>query len=156
MSGFLDSLFPPAGQSTGASCSPLGAAVICVVMLVLFYFLLIKGKFASAPAGLVTGAGLRYQERSQGFTGGPEAPVFWGSSGGKDLANWNSSNYNLSETDNTFDPKNMDANSFNTGNNFFGRDVNGAGQVVDAQGNVLKAGMSGRHLTDGALVNTLY
>jgi hypothetical protein len=86
----------------------LGVALICVVLLVLFYYLVCKKQFVLAPSTapavasytnpnaqyIRTGVGLRLQQQDQvnvgrggaGFQGGPESPVFWGVSGCQDLA----------------------------------------------------------------------
>lgn len=79
----MDSLFPSAGQGTSLRCTPLGTALICVVILALFYFLFLKDQFAPAGMGNV----IRMQTRSHGagFTGHAEPPVFWGSSGEQEL-----------------------------------------------------------------------
>jgi hypothetical protein len=79
----MESLFPSAGQGTSLRCTPLGTALICVVLLALFYFLFLKDHFAPAGMGNV----IRMQTRSQGagFTGHAEPPVFWGSSGEQEL-----------------------------------------------------------------------
>ena len=103
----MDSLFPSASMANSTNCSlvsPLGAAVVCVILLVLFYLLFVKGKFAPAPPappappaatftggyGGSSGLALRAHEQSQagvgaGFQSGYEPPVFWGSSGEKEL-----------------------------------------------------------------------
>jgi len=82
----------------------LGALVICLVLLALYHVLVAKKQFAPAPAapaappkaaGLETSSfALRHsmsdhtganQSKYASFQNGPEPPVFWGSSGGSDL-----------------------------------------------------------------------
>lgn len=106
----MDNFFVPSNAVSGANASlttPLGAALVCVVLLVLFYLLFIKGKFVAvdpkAGFGAQTGFGLRWQDNDQlnvgaGFQAGYEPPVFWGSSGEKEL--YNNQRMTVSDTNN--------------------------------------------------------
>ena len=139
--------------------------VVCVVLLVLFYMFFIKDNYVKVAAGyegIKTGAALRLQERSQGagFQSGYEAPVFWGTGGGRELADWNSSSTGINENSDVFDPNNMDKTSFNTKNNYFGKDLNEGLQVIDSTGKVFlgkssAASFSGKY-SDSALSSHLY
>jgi hypothetical protein len=95
---FVDGNLP---QNGFTHVTILGVALICVVLLVLFYYLVCKKHFAPAVASYTnpnaqyirTGVGLRLHEQDQvnvgsgaGFQSGPEPPVFWGVSGGQELA----------------------------------------------------------------------
>lgn len=89
---FVDGNMP---QNTFTHVTVPGVILICVVLLVLFYYLVCQKKFAPAPAaaGLQTSSHLlRLAEQDQwavgkgaGFQGGPEPPVFWGESGSDEL-----------------------------------------------------------------------
>lgn len=76
----------------------LGAVLVCLVLLVLYHVLVAKKHFAESAAGLQTSSwALRHAEQDQllvgngkkaPFQGGAEPPVFWGSSGGVELDNY--------------------------------------------------------------------
>lgn len=95
----MDSLFPSGfvNATNYTHVTPLGVALVCVVLLVLFYFLLVKGKFVPVvseekkePFGIQTGMGLRWQQQDTvgvgaGFHSAYEPPVSWGEAGGREL-----------------------------------------------------------------------
>lgn len=100
----MDSLFPSGVVPTSnyTHVTPLGVALICVVLLVLFYMMFVKDKFVLVPPaapdsevaagfgyGGSSGLALRSQLRSDGhaagFQAGYEPPVFWGSSDSEEL-----------------------------------------------------------------------
>jgi hypothetical protein len=146
----MDSLFPGpmVASSTYTHVTPLGVALICVLLLLAFYMFFINKKFVPAAAGM--GNMARWTERSAGFQSGYEPPIFWGTGGGKELTDWNLSNVGgTAETETNFDPKNMDPTSFNKKNNLYGTDVNAEGRVTDngavVHGASTKAWFSGKY-----------
>jgi len=75
-----------------------GAVLVCLVLLVLYHVLVAKKQFAASAAGLTTSSYMTLQHARQdqlhvadggkaNFQGGPEPPLFWGSSGGQELSN---------------------------------------------------------------------
>ncbi len=76
----------------------LGVVLVCLVLLVLYHVLVAKKHFAASAAGLQTSSwALRHAEQDQllvgsgkraSFQGSVEPPVFWGSSGGVELDNY--------------------------------------------------------------------
>ena len=86
----MDNLFPPGyvSSNTYTHVTPFGVAVICVVLLLLFWYFLVRVPDAPAPFGVRTGMALRYLERSDtgaGFQSAYEPPINWGSTGDNDM-----------------------------------------------------------------------
>lgn len=84
----MDYLFPSVGSQTVVT--PLGAAVICVVILVILYYYLRSQGNAFVKAGFgyggSSGLALRATEKERaGFQSGYEPPAFWGTSGDSEL-----------------------------------------------------------------------
>lgn len=87
-----------------------GAVLVCLVLLVLYHLLVAKKHFAAAAAGLTTSSYMTLQHARQdqlhvadgnkaSFHGGAEPPLYWGSSGGQELADNQSLNIGLEGAD---------------------------------------------------------